>query len=315
MISVNEQALQIVERMMLEADPLGLAISRLPNGTIVIDCGVNAPGSLEAGQLFAAICMGGLAQVGLCHLDMGDLWLPGVNVSVSHPPIACLAAQYAGWEVKTDDYFAMGSGPARALYCGDPVFEHLAYRDKADVGVLTLEAGQLPTEAAADKVARKCGISSESLYLLVAPTASLVGSVQIAARVVETGLHKMVEIDFDVEVVFSGSGTCPLAPITPDDLEAIGRTNDAVLYGGRAWYTVETDDAVIEEAIERLPSSASPDYGTPFYDLFQRYEGDFYKIDPMLFSPAEVFVNNVKTGRTFRAGGLNEDMIRRVLFD
>jgi len=315
MISVNEQALQIVERMMLEAVPLGLTVFRLPNGTIVIDCGVNNPGSLEAGQLFAAICLGGLAQVGLCHLDVGDLWLPGVMVSVSHPPIACLAAQYAGWEVKAEDYFAMGSGPARALYCGDPVFEHLSYRDEADVGVLTLEAGQLPTEAAADKVARKCGIPPESLYLLVAPTASLVGSVQIAARVVETGLHKMVEIGFDVEVVLSGSGTCPLATIAPDDLEAIGRTNDAVLYGGRAWYTVETDDAVIEEVIDRLPSSASPDYGTPFYDLFQRYEGDFYKIDPMLFSPAEVFVNNVKSGRTFRAGGLNEEIIRRVLFD
>jgi methenyltetrahydromethanopterin cyclohydrolase len=207
----------------------------------------------------------------------------------------------------------MGSGPARALYRGDPIFEHFSYEDKADAGVLTLEARQLPTEAAADKVARKCGISPESLTLLVAPTASLVGSVQVAARTVETGLHKMVEIDFDVEVILSGSGTCPLASIAADDLEAIGRTNDAVLYGGRAWYTTKTDDAHIEEVIDRLPSSASSDYGTPFIELFRRYDGDFYKIDPLLFSPAEVFVNNVTSGRTFHAGGLNADMIRRVL--
>jgi methenyltetrahydromethanopterin cyclohydrolase len=123
----------------------------------------------------------------------------------------------------------------------------------------------------------------------------------------------MVEIDFDVEVILSGSGTCPLASIAADDLEAIGRTNDAVLYGGRAWYTTKTDDAHIEEVIDRLPSSASSDYGTPFIELFRRYDGDFYKIDPLLFSPAEVFVNNVTSGRTFHAGGLNADMIRRVL--
>lgn len=314
MISVNEQAFKVVEHMMAEAVPLGLAVSRMPTGATVIDCGVEVSGSLEGGRLFAEVCIGGLGRVEICHIDLGDLWLPGVTLSVNHPSTACLASQYAGWAIETDDYFAMGSGPARALYRGDPVFERLTYRDDVDLGVLALEARRLPTATAVDKVARKCGISTESLYLLVAPTASLVGSVQVAARTVETGLHKMVEIDFDVDVVLSGSGTCPLAPVASDDLRAIGRTNDAVLYGGRAWYTVETDDAIIEEVIDRLPSSASPDYGTPFYDLFQRYEGDFYEIDPLLFSPAEVFVNNMRSGRTFHAGAVNGEMIRRVLF-
>jgi methenyltetrahydromethanopterin cyclohydrolase len=207
----------------------------------------------------------------------------------------------------------MGSGPARALYRGEPIYEHLSYADHAQVGVLALEARQLPTEAAADKVARKCGVSPASLYLLVAPTASVVGSVQVAARTVETGLHKMAEIGFDVNVLLSGYGTCPLASIAKNDLRAIGRTNDAVLYGGQAWYTVRTEDERIEEVIDRLPSSASRDYGTPFYDLFRRYDGDFYKIDPLLFSPAEVFVNNVTSGRTFHAGGFNVEMIRTVL--
>jgi methenyltetrahydromethanopterin cyclohydrolase len=315
MMSINEQALEIVERMIAQEDRLGLAVSRLANGTTVVDAGVGVTGSLEAGRLFAEVCMGGLAQVSLCHLDVGDLWLPGVTVSVSQPPVACLAAQYAGWAVNAEDYFGMGSGPARALYRGDPVFEHLSYQDETDVGVLTLEARQLPTEAAADKVARKCGILPERLTLLVAPTASLVGSVQVAARTVETGLHKMVEIDFDVEVLLSGSGTCPLAPIAADDLQAIGRTNDAVLYGGRAWYTMKVDDARIEGVIDRLPSSASSDHGTPFIDLFKRYDGNFYEIDPLLFSPAEVFINNVSSGRTFHAGEINPDMVRRVLFD
>jgi methenyltetrahydromethanopterin cyclohydrolase len=241
---------------------------------------------------------------------------------VSHPPVACMAAQYAGWAVKKTKYFAMGSGPARALYRGEPLFERLDYRDRADVAVLALEGRKLPPEEAAEKVAAKCQVSPDHLYLVVAPTASLVGSVQVAARVVETGLHKMLEVGFDIGTgregfvrVLSGFGTCPLAPIARDDLRAIGRTNDAVLYGGRAWYTVRADDAQIEAVIEQLPSSASRDYGTPFYELFQRCDGDFYKIDPLLFSPAEVAINNVASGRTFRAGGVNAEMIQKALLE
>lgn len=313
MISVNERALKIVQRMIADAEPLGLAVTRLSNGTTVVDAGVEVPGSLEAGRFFAEVCLGGLGQVRFYEIEFGDLWLPGVTVSVNHPAVACMAAQYAGWAVKKAKFFAMGSGPARALYAGEPLFEQLEYRDQADTAVLALEGRKLPPEEAAEKVATKCNVTPDRLYLLIAPTASLVGSVQVAARVVETGLHKMLEVDFDIGTVLSGFGTCPLAPIARDDLRAIGRTNDAVLYGGRAWYTARTDDAQIEEVIEQLPSSASRDYGIPFYELFQRYEGDFYKIDPLLFSPAEVFINNLTSGRTFHAGGVNEEMIQRAL--
>ena len=210
-------------------------------------------------------------------------------------------------------YMAMGSGPARALFRGEPIFEKLEYRDRTDVAVLALESRRLPSEEVTMWIAEKCQVSPAQLYLLVAPTASLVGSVQVSARVVETGLHKMSEVDYDINSVLSGFGTCPLASIAQDDLQAIGRTNDAVLYGGRAWYTVRGDDAQIENLIDRLPSSASRDYGTSFYELFQRYEGDFYKIDPLLFSPAEVFINNATTGRSFHAGRVNSDMLTRML--
>jgi methenyltetrahydromethanopterin cyclohydrolase len=313
--SVNERAVKIVQRMITDAEALELAVTHLGNGTTVVDAGVQVPGSLEAGRLFAEVCLGGLGKVRFCELDVDGLWLPGVTVAVSHPAVACMAAQYAGWAVKGKKFFAMGSGPARALYRGEPLFEQLDYQDRADVAVLALEGRKLPPEKAAEKVAAKCQVSPDRLYLLVAPTASLVGSVQVAARVVETGLHKMLEVGFDLGTVLSGFGTCPLAPIARDDLRAIGRTNDAVLYGGRAWYTVRADDAQIEAVIEQLPSSASRDYGTPFYDLFQRYDGDFYKIDPLLFSPAEVAINNVTSGRTFRAGGINAEMIQKALLE
>ncbi|HSL95409.1 MAG TPA: methenyltetrahydromethanopterin cyclohydrolase [Thermoleophilia bacterium] len=316
MLSLNERAAALFAQAEAAADLLEVAVARLPNGAAVLDAGVEAPGSLEAGRLFGEVCLGGLGDVRFRQLEVGDLTLPGVEVNVNHPVTACMASQYAGWAVNvpatetSKKYFAMGSGPARVLFAGEPLFEHLEYRDpEATVAVLALESRALPGAAVAEWVARKCGVPVDRVLLLVAPTASLAGSVQIAARIVETGLHKLHEVGFDLGTVRSGFGACPLAPVAADDLTAIGRTNDGVLYGGRAWYTVATEDAAIEAVIEGLPSSASRDYGVPFGELFKRYEGDFYKIDPLLFSPAEVALTNARSGRTFRAGGVNPGVL------
>ena len=81
-----------------------------------------------------------------------------------------------------------------------------------------LEGRELPGEDVAAFVAEKCGVKPEQLTLLIAPTASLVGSVQIAARSAETGLHKLVELGFDVRRVTAAFGLCPLAPV------AVGRS-------------------------------------------------------------------------------------------
>lgn len=320
MLSVNDHALTIVRQLTDASELYGVAVSDYENGVTVLDCGIEAEGSLETGRLFSEICLGGLGSVQLRELHLDGLAVPGVEVSVSHPVVACMASQYAGWAVKspkTEDskaYFAMGSGPARALYRGDPIFSSIAYHDAAKVAVLTLEARTLPPLAATDSIARKCGVNPEDLYLLTAPTACAVGSVQVAARIVETGIHKMHEVGFDIATVRSGFGSCPLAPIAADDLTAIGRTNDGVLYGGRAWYTVQADDDQVEAVIEQLPSSSSTDYGTTFGELFRRYDHDFYKIDPLLFSPAEVTITNLTSGRTVRAGGVNPEILRQAFF-
>lgn len=314
MISVNERAAAIVRQMTTQPEVLGVEVHTLSNGTTVVDAGISVPGSFAAGKLFAEACLGGLGEVGFTRLCFGSqsFCLPGVSVRVEHPPIACMASQYAGWAIKRGKFFAMGSGPARALYAGEELFERLSYRDRAEVTVLLLEGRKLPTEEVAAYVAGKCGVDAANLALAIAPTASLVGSVQVAARVVETGLHKLTELGFDVEQVVAGFGTCPLAPVASDDLKAIGLTNDAVLYGGQAYYAVQTSDEALEAIIEQVPSSASRDYGTSFYELFQRY-GDFYQIDPLLFSPAEVTFNNLSTGRTFQAGAINMDLLRQML--
>jgi methenyltetrahydromethanopterin cyclohydrolase len=319
MISVNERATAIVQQMIADCEALGLNLHRLKNGADVIDAGIEAPGGMEAGRLFASACMGGLGQVSFAQqlIDAGDpgFWLPAVAVTVNRPHIACMAAQYAGWAVRRDSYFAIGSGPARALYADEEIFKKLDYRDQAKTAVLMLEGRELPGEEVAAFVAEKCKVRPGQLSLLIAPTASLVGSIQIAARSAETGLHKLNELGFDVRQVASAYGICPLAPVAADDLRAIGRTNDAILYGAQVYYSVQADDDVLAEIIQKVPSTGSRDYGALFYELFKRCNGDFYQIDPLLFSPAQVEIHNLKSGRTFRAGRLNPSLLRESLLE
>ncbi len=318
MISVNQRAAAIVQQMIEDREALGLDVARLQNGATVLDAGIKVPGSLEAGILFASACLGGLGKISLAqqyfeNREAGGNFafsLAAVTVSVNQPWIACMASQYAGWAIRLERYFAIGSGPARALYAGEGIYEKLGYRDESETAILMLEGRELPGEEVASYVAEKCGIRPARLTLLIAPTASLVGSVQVAARSVETGLHKLVELGFDIRRVLSAFGSCPLAPVAADDLHAIGRTNDAILYGAQVFYSAQADDDELEKLIEKIPSDSARDYGIPFYDLLTRYKGDFYQIDPLLFSPAQVEINNVKSGRSFRAGRLNPSLIR-----
>jgi methenyltetrahydromethanopterin cyclohydrolase len=317
-IGLNRRAFALVEELTREGgERYGVRPITLSNGALVVDAGVEAPGGYGAGWLLARICMADLAEMEGTFLTFDDLSLPGLVVRADRPAICCLASQYAGWAIKTADYFAMGSGPLRAVARVEKeLFGKLDYAEDAESaprGVLVLESRQLPDEKVADWVAERSGLPPERLVFVVAPTASIAGCVQISARVIETGLHKMEKLGFDVRTVRAGFGTAPLAPVAKNDLRAIGRTNDCILYGGRAAFTVLGDDAELEALAERVPSSASSDYGTPFYEIFKRYQGDFYKIDPLLFSPAEVAITNLASGRTFRAGATNSEVLRRSL--
>ena len=259
--------------------------------------------------------MGGLGNVSCTPVQIGGQSHAGLIVWTDHPAVACMASQYAGWAISVGKFFAMGSGPLRAhARVERELFEKLAYEEQADEGVLVLETRTLPTDEVAAWVAEKARLQPLQLTFVVAPTASIAGGVQISARIVETGLHKMETLGFDVRRVVSAMGTAPLPPVAKNDLRAIGRTNDCILYGGQARYTIQASDAELEKLAEQVPASASRDYGTPFYEIFQRYGGDFYKIDPLLFSPAEVWLTSTESGRTFHAGRLNPEVLEASLY-
>jgi methenyltetrahydromethanopterin cyclohydrolase len=303
---LNERALALADE--LAGDP-EVSVTTLANGTRLIDC---TAGGFAAGRYFAEICMAGLGSVAYAPVTLEGRWFPALTVTTDRPAIACLAAQYAGWRVDRDGYFAMGSGPARALIRAEELYDDLGWDEQASVAVLCLETREPPPAAIADFVAERAGVPASALTLVMAPTASIAGSVQIAARVVETALHKLHELDFDVRKVVAGYGSCPLPPVAGDDMKALGRTNDAVLYGGQVHLTVDADDDdALRALVERLPATASSDYGEPFGKVFKDAEYDFYKIDPLLFSPGQIRLTNRGSGRSFEAGAVNLEVLER----
>jgi methenyltetrahydromethanopterin cyclohydrolase len=222
-----------------------------------------------------------------------------------------MASQYAGWKLAHGKYFAMGSGPMRAAAGKESIFDTIGFRETAEVAVGVLESSKLPPVELCQMVAADCGVGPAQLILCVARTASQAGTMQIVARSVETALHKLHELGFEVARVASAFGTAPLPPVAADDLAAIGRTNDAVLYGGEVTLWFSGDDDSVGEIGPRVPSSASPDFGEPFAAIFRRYDCDFYKIDPHLFSPAAVTFCNLDTGRTQRFGRVVPEVVQK----
>jgi methenyltetrahydromethanopterin cyclohydrolase len=314
-LKMNERARDLADAMTEDPTGLRIAVTTLASGARIIDAGVKVDGGLNAGLLLGEICMGGLGDVEYCSIPLGGESWTGVQVRTDHPAEACMASQYAGWAIQTGKYFAMGSGPLRAhARVEKELFEKLHYAEDASCGVLVLEGRDLPTDEVAEYVARKATLSPAQLTFVIAPTASLAGGTQISARILETGLHKMETLGFDVRRVVSGIGTAPIATVAKNDLRGIGRTNDCILYGGQARYTVRADDTELADLAAKLPASASKDYGTPFYEIFERYDKDFYKIDPLLFSPAEVWLTSVSSGKTHHAGRVNVEVLQQSLY-
>jgi len=311
-MTLNDRACRIADELEAEAEGYRVAVSKVA-GARVIDCGGAVPAGLAAGRLLARVCLADLADVAFVPSPFDGLPGPAVQVTTDDPVRACLASQYAGWQVKVNTFFAMGSGPMRAAAAREELFRHIPGKESPAKAVGCLESRRHPAEEVVQHLVTKLPTTVESLTLLVAPAASVAGGVQVVARSVETALHKLHELKFDVNQVVSGFGVAPLPPTTPDELAAIGRTNDAILYGGRVTLWVRADDATIEAVGPKVPSSASKDHGAPFADVFARY-GDFYKIDPMLFSPAEVTFVNLKTGRAFAYGRCEPGLLKKSFF-
>ncbi|MHA1792991.1 MAG: methenyltetrahydromethanopterin cyclohydrolase [Promethearchaeota archaeon] len=324
--SVNTLALSILMDLRTNAKNFGIKVEKFSNGSTSIDA---SKGGYLVGAKVGEICMGGLGKVFLSNMKIGDIYLPSVNVLTSYPVISCMGSQYAGWQVKVKregaekKWKAMCSGPARAkARVEKSLYDRIKYEDSAAVAVAVFETSKAPTEDVMAYLSTKCGVEEKDTHSIWAPTNSIVGSVQISARVVETAIHKIFEESkeegFAIEdKIQYGQGIAPIAPIDKNDLKAMGRTNDAILAGGNVNLTVKVskdDEEKLWEIMSKVPSSTARGYGEPFYKIFKSFDFDFYKIDPGIFAPAVVNVNNVETGSFKSFGKLDPELLKKSFF-
>ena len=308
MISVNELALDIFEELAEYPEDYNVEYHQLDNGARLVDCGVSTKGGYLAGKRFTEICMGGLAEVTFRNGNIKGVPMPLIDVNTDFPAISCLGSQKAGWTVKEGSFFAMGSGPARALsLMPKHTFEVIEYEDECDYAVICLESDKLPNGEVMQMIADKCKVDVANVCAVVAPTASIVGSIQVAGRCVETAIYKLNELGFDTKKIESAIGTAPIPPVKKDSTRAMGCTNDATIYHGQIYLTMRAPEIV--DYLDKIPSNKSSSYGEPFYDTFKAAGFDFYKIDTSLFSPAEVVINELSEGKVYRTGAVNPDVV------
>ncbi|MGD0202983.1 MAG: methenyltetrahydromethanopterin cyclohydrolase [Candidatus Bathyarchaeia archaeon] len=323
-ISLNKSALNLINKLCGEADKYAITIEKSESGATLIDAGINAEGGFLAGELVTEICLAGYGKASVLPIQYGDIILPSVFVVTDHPALSTLASQFAGWQVKGEGFSAIASGPARALALKPKdLYEKLQYKDESDTAILVLETEKKPPEPVIQLIADKCKVSSKNLFLVMFSTTSLVGATQVSGRIVETGLHKLERLGLDPMIVKHAWGYAPIVPLHPNAGEAMGRTNDAILYAGVTNYTLSFDDEVkLENIVKQAPSSSSQmlqearrlaQKNPRFLDIFKEAGFDFYKIDTNIFAPAVVAINNTKTGKTFRAGSLDVDVIKGSL--
>ena len=322
-VKINELALILVNKIIENKDYYKTEIVKYDNGATVLDM-TNA--SWNGGKLLGEICMGGLGTVDFASYKLDEHFIPSVNVRTSQPLISCMASQLAGWNVKLKKevekdgeikkkkvFESLGSGPARSKSKVEKLFDEIGYTDDSDCAVIVFETPKLPNEEVMALVAEKCSVKPDNTYALCAPTACLTGSIQVAARIVETGLHKLHEIKFPLNVIKDGFGTTTIAPVAKDDLGAMGRTNDSIIAAGMTYYTIEVEKNEQDDLFELLnkaPANTSNSYGRPFLETFKAANYDFYSIDPGLFAPATYTVTNIKTGKSVSVGEINNKLLK-----
>jgi methenyltetrahydromethanopterin cyclohydrolase len=291
-------------------------IEKTSFGATIVDAGVKAKGGFKAGKVITEICMGGCGKAQITSRRYGEIEFPSILVYTDHPAIATLGSQFAGWQIKEGDYSAIGSGPARALALKPKeIYEEIGYKDNFNKGTIVLETDKHPTEKLVERLAKDCGVSPENFAVILTPTTSIAGATQVSGRIVETGIHKLGRLGLNPNTILYAWGCAPIPPVHPKFAHAMARTNDAILYGGITYYAVECDDdEKLAKIVAKAPSKVSKDYGKPFIEIFKEADYDFYKIDPNLFAPAMVIVNNVKTGNLFKAGEISAETLTKNLY-
>lgn len=304
MESLNRMATELVDEAIEFADELTVDVHQLPGDSAVLDFGVQTPGALEAGLLLAEIQTAGLATVQTRVDEIAGAPLTHVELSTDQPALSLLCGAKAGWEVSTDNFEGLGSGPARALVAEEGIFESVGYSEEFDFAVLTLESDTLPDQAVAQQIAERSGVPESGVFLPTYASASITGSVVGASRAAELATYRLTELGYDPLDILSVTGSAPVAPVAADETAAMAKTNDAVVYGGQVHLIVEQPF----EHFDMLASTASDAYGEPFEEIFESVDYEYGELSRDLFAPAQVTID-VVGGETHVVGDTSPDIL------
>lgn len=311
-VTLNENASIYFNELIDNKTIFNVKVIKNESGAIILDAGITARGGFDAGKYLTFICMGGLAEATIRLASYATLQLPAIFTSTDYPILTTLGSQYAGWAISKEGYFAMGSGPARILSRKPKeLYDQLGLHEKYSSAYIVLESDNIPPDFVLEYIADKCNIAIENLFVAIAPTASISGSTQISGRAIETAIHKLHKNGMDVTTIITANGFAPIAPVIGGASDIMmGRTNDMLIYGSNVKLQVKyEDDKELEEHVNNAVSSNSKAYGSLFIEEVKKAGGDFYKIDPNIFAPAKLTVNNISTGKIFTAGKINTDLI------
>jgi methenyltetrahydromethanopterin cyclohydrolase len=304
MESLNRMAIELVDEALEYAEELNIGAYDLENEATVLDFGLEFDGGVEAGLLLTEIQTAGMATPSHELEAIDGVPIPHVQLTTDQPALSLLCSQKAGWELTTEDFEGLGSGPARALVAREDEFRRIGYTDAFDLTALAVETDDPPTESAAEQVAELAEVETSSVFLLAYRTASLAGSLTASARAAELATFRLSELGYDPRDIVSATGRAPVAPVAADERTAIARTNDALAYGGRAHLTVREDADVFDS----IPSTAAEDHGRPFGEVFDDLDWQFAEVPSDLFAPGKVTVD-VLGGPTYAYGETDEALL------
>jgi len=307
--SINKNTNPLVEKIIHDKIKLNLDVFEGAEGCTIIDAGINTLGSIEAGIKISEICLGGLGAISMIPNGSSKHFGWNISVYASNPVLACLGSQYAGWSLSCKDFFSLGSGPVRSIAQKEKIFGDINYSDKDKKTCIILEVDKFPPKEIVKKISSDCKIQAKNITFILTPTTSICGNIQIVSRVLEVAIHKIHELNFPLDRIIHGLGTAPVPPLSNDFVSAMGRTNDAIIYGGIVQLYIDGPENEIIELSKKMPSSNSKDYGKPFKKVFENYGMDFYKIDGLLFSPASTIINSIKSGKSYSSGSINNKLL------
>ncbi|NPV55041.1 MAG: methenyltetrahydromethanopterin cyclohydrolase [Anaerolineae bacterium] len=314
MLSINEGAYPLVQKLMAQPERLNITVTVLKNGATVIDCGQKVPGSFLAGKYYAEITAGGMTEVDFETAQVGPYTLPAARVTCSQPLLAGWVSQRHADPIPGQENQPILAGPAKTFLPGEESVQYAGYVESFGYAIAPLQTEEPITEDYANWVAKACNISPRKLYILPAPSRSLVCAIQVAARPVDQTMHRVQEEGFDIRKVLHVYGGAAIPPLAPDEATAMGRINDCLLYGTNAILYMEGEDDALEHLASQMTIHASPEYGKPFKQIFEEAGNSFHNIDIRTHSVARVQINNVLTGRTFCAGKIETELLLKSYF-